>query len=286
MIKKLNWRLIFISTAWITSTVTLLVLMSFVSSKKAQVVCKELRIFIKGTQYFIDKQEVGNILSANNNTIIGSRMEAINLQDLENRLKANPFIEYAKVYADMDGTVFVDVSQRLPVLRIMNHFNQDFYVDQHGLKIPLSNNFTAMVLVANGDIDEMLTTKLDTLHTDLAKGLLKTAQFIRKDSLWNAQIAQIFVNNKREIELIPRVGNNRILLGEADSLTTKFNNLYIFYKNVIQRVGWDTYKTINLKYANQVVGVKSDNRKGDTSKVKLAVADSIKLNSKKALIKK
>lgn len=286
MIKKLNWRLIFISTAWITSTVTLLVLMSFVSSKKAQVVCKELRIFIKGTQYFIDKQEVGNILSANNNTIIGSRMEAINLQDLENRLKANPFIEYAKVYADMDGTVFVDVSQRLPVLRIMNHFNQDFYVDQHGLKIPLSNNFTAMVLVANGDIDEMLTTKLDTLHTDLAKGLLKTAQFIRKDSLWNAQIAQIFVNNKREIELIPRVGNNRILLGEADSLTTKFNNLYIFYKNVIPRVGWDTYKTINLKYANQVVGVKSDNRKGDTSKVKLAVADSIKLNSKKALIKK
>jgi cell division protein FtsQ len=213
-------------------------------------------------------------------------MEAINLQDLENRLKANPFIEYAKVYADMDGTVFVDVSQRLPVLRIMNHFNQDFYVDQHGLKIPLSNNFTAMVLVANGDIDEMLTTKLDTLHTDLAKGLLKTAQFIRKDSLWNAQIAQIFVNNKREIELIPRVGNNRILLGEADSLTTKFNNLYIFYKNVIPRVGWDTYKTINLKYANQVVGVKSDNRKDDTSKVKLAVADSIKLNSKKALIKK
>ncbi len=286
MIKKLNWRLIFISTAWITSTVALLVLMSFVGSKKAQMVCKELRIFIKGSQYFIDKQEVGNILSANNNAIIGSRMEAINLQDLENRLKANPFIEYAKVYADMDGTVFVDVSQRLPVLRIMNHFNQDFYVDQHGLKIPLSNNFTAMVLVANGDIDEMLTAKLDTLHTDLAKGLLKTAQFIRKDSLWNAQIAQIFVNNKREIELIPRVGNNRILLGLADSLTTKFNNLYIFYKNVIPRVGWDTYKIINLKYANQVVGVKSDNRKSDTSKVKLAVADSIKLNSKKALIKK
>lgn len=286
MFKRLNWRLILICAAWITSTVSLLVLMSFISGKKAQVVCKEVRIYIKGSQYFIDKQEVGNILSANNNTIIGSRMDAINLQDLENRLKANPFIEKAKVYADMDGTIFVDVNQRLPVLRIINHFNQDFYVDQRGLKIPLSSNFTALVLAANGDIDEMLTTKLDTLNTSLAKDLLKTALFIRKDSLWNAQIAQIFVNNKSEIELIPRVGNNRILLGDADSLATKFNKLYVFYKNVIPRAGWETYKTINIKYANQVIGVKNDNRKADTSKTRMAMADSIKLNNKKTLIKK
>ena len=102
---------------------------------------------------------------------------------------------------------------------------------------------------------------------------IKLRLFVKKFSGdWPRAISGVLALNSRE--------------GLADSLTTKFNNLYIFYKNVIPRVGWDTYKIINLKYANQVVGVKSDNRKSDTSKVKLAVADSIKLNSKKALIKK
>jgi cell division protein FtsQ len=49
----------------------------------------------------------------------------------------------------------------------------DFYVDQHGLKIPLSSNFTARVLVANGYIDELFTNHVDSLHTQLAKDCIK-----------------------------------------------------------------------------------------------------------------
>jgi cell division protein FtsQ len=48
---------------------------------------------------------------------------------------------------------------------VMNHYDMDFYVDQHGLKIPLSPNFTARVLVANGFIDELFTNHVDSLHT-------------------------------------------------------------------------------------------------------------------------
>jgi cell division protein FtsQ len=73
----------------------------------------------------------------------------------------------------MDGTLQVEVSQRQPILRMMNRFDQDFYVDQHGIKMPLSQNFTARVLVANGYIDELFANKVDSLHTALAKDLLK-----------------------------------------------------------------------------------------------------------------
>jgi len=276
MFKKRIWRHILIGFTWAITLGGLAVLMSFIEFKKSGVVCKDVKVYIPGNQYFIDREEVDNILKVHRHKLVGKKLEEINIQDLERRLKANPFIESATVYADMDGVIRVEISQRQPVLRVVNQFDQNFYIDQHGLKVPLSENFTARVIAANGYIDEVFGGKLDTLHTELAKEVYKTANFISRDSLWSAQIAQIYVDQDHQIELIPRVGTNRILLGNADSLESKFSNLLTFYKKAMPQVGWDRYKTINIKYANQVVGVKSDNFKKDSLKA-VAHEDSLKL---------
>jgi cell division protein FtsQ len=285
MFKKRIWSHILIGLAWAISLGGVVVLMSFIEVKKAEVVCKNVKIYIPGNQYFIDRQEVDKILLANGHVLMGRKIENINIHDLENRLRANPFIEFATVYADMDGTITVQITQRQPILRLINRFNQDFYVDQHGLKIPLSANFTARVTVANGFIDELFANRIDTLNTALARDLFKTADYISKDSLWNAQIAQLYVNQNHEIELVPRVGNQRILLGNADSLDTKFHNLLVFYKKALPQVGWDAYRVINVKYANQVVGVKNENLKSDSLKSKTARRDTTKAIKDTALIK-
>ncbi|WP_214071376.1 cell division protein FtsQ [Mucilaginibacter sp. dw_454] len=277
MFKKPIWRIILLSFVWLISLGGLVVLMSFIEVKKDEVVCKDVKIYIPGSQYFIDKKEVENILQLSSFTLVGRKIDRINMHQLENRLKANPFVEYAKVYADMDGIIMIEIEQREPIMRVMNQSNQDFYIDKNGLKIPLSPNFTARVLAANGFIDEPFGEKVDTLHTALARDLFKTVSYIRADSLWDAQIGQIYVNQGHEIELIPRVGSQRILLGNADSLDLKFRNLMAFYKQALPQVGWDAYKIINIKYANQIVGVK--NSKADSLRMK-AAADSTKLIKK------
>ncbi|MDB5158425.1 MAG: hypothetical protein JWR50_3132 [Mucilaginibacter sp.] len=276
MFKKPIWRIILQSFLWVITLGGLVALMSFIEIKKAEVVCSDVKIYIPGSQYFIDKKEVEKILQISSFTMIGRRIDNINLHQLENRLKANPFIEYAKVYADMDGIIMIEIVQRQPILRVMNQFDQDYYIDKNGLKIPLSANFTAKVVAANGFIEEPFGGKVDTLRTLLAKDLFKTAAFIRQDSLWDAQIAQIYVNTSHEIELIPRVGNQRILLGNADSIEVKFHNLLAFYKQALPQVGWDAYKLINIKYANQIIGVK--NTKADSLRMKQmkVTADSVK----------
>jgi cell division protein FtsQ len=276
MFKKPIWRIILLSFTWLVSLSGLVVLMSFIAIKQSEVVCKDVKIYIPGSQYFIDKKEVENILQLSSFTLVGRKIENINLHQLENRLKANPFVEFAKVYADMDGVIMIEIAQRQPILRIMNQFDQDYYIDKNGLKIPLSANFTARVVVANGFIEEPFGNKVDTLRTQLAKDLFRTASYIRQDSLWDAQIAQIYVNSDHEIELVPRVGNQKILLGNADSLELKFRNLMAFYKQALPQVGWDAYKLINIKYANQVIGVK--NTKADSLRMKQMkiTSDSIK----------
>lgn len=286
MNKKLIWKRLLIGCAWVISLGGLVVLMSFIETKKAGVKCTEVNVSIPGGQYFIDKQEVDHIIEVTSHSLVGRPIENINIQELEDKLKANPFIEFAKVYTEMDGVLRVEVSQRQPILRIMNHYDMDFYVDQHGLKIPLSPNFTARVLVANGFIDELFTNHVDSLHTRLAKDLFKTADYIRRDSLWDAQIAQMYVNSDREIELIPRVGNQRVLIGNADSLSVKFSNLLAFYKQVLPKVGWDTYRIINVKYTNQVIGIKNENIKADSVKAaKAAKLDSLKTKRDSSQIK-
>ncbi|MEO7214115.1 cell division protein FtsQ [Mucilaginibacter sp.] len=280
MFKKRIWKPLLIGLGWTLSLAGLVVLMSFISIKKNEVVCSAIKVYIPGSHYFIDRQEVDHILQMDSHTLIGRRIETIDLHDLETKLKNNPFIEFAKVYADMDGVIQVEVSQRQPILRVMNRFDQDFYVDQHGLKMPLSQNFTARVIAANGFIDELFANKVDSLHTALARDLFKTADFIRNDSLWDAQIAQIYINKDHEIELIPRVGNQRILLGTADSLELRFGNLKAFYQKALPMVGWDAYKVINIKYNNQVIGVKNqtlvDSLNTVKEKAKRAAEDSVR----------
>jgi cell division protein FtsQ len=233
------------------------VLMSFVSSKKNTVAITNVKILIPGADNFIEREEIDAVLKQSQGSLIGRKLEEVNLQDIEKKIKSNPYIALATVYADMDGVIHIEIKQRQPILRVINANGQDYYIDRNGLKMPVSPNFTADVLVANGNVMEHFTGRVDTLITKLARDLYETALFIKKDTLWDAQIEQLFVNDKADIELIPRVGNQRIILGSADSLEVKMRNLLAFYKQAMPKVGWDTYKTINVKYTNQVVCVKN-----------------------------
>lgn len=207
MLRRINWKLVFKSFAWVICLAGLVVLMGFVDLKKQTVKCSNVKILIPGADNFIEREEIDAILKQSQGTLIGRNLEQINLNQIEDKIKANPYIALAKIYADMDGVIHIEIKQRQPVLRVINASNQDFYIDRNGLKMPVSSNFTANVLVANGNIGEHFGGKLDTLKSKLATDLYKTALFLKSDTLWDAQIEQIFVNDKKDIELIPRLGN-------------------------------------------------------------------------------
>lgn len=253
MLKRINWKLILFCFTWLVCLSGLVVLMSFISIKKNKQKCTDLKVMLPGNNNFIERDEVDKILLETSGSLVGRNLEDINIHKLENTLKANPFIEYAKVFADMNGIIHVDIRQRKPLVRIINMANVNFYIDENGFKIPMSDNYTARVLVANGLIDEDFSGKVDTISSQLARDLFRIAKFIQRDTLWSDQVEQLFVSLNGDIEIVPRVGDQKIILGTADSLETKFRNLLVFYKKAIPKVGWDAYKTINLKYANQII---------------------------------
>jgi cell division protein FtsQ len=87
--KRIFWKYVLITFCWLISLGGLVVLMSFIEIKKGEVICKDVKIYIPGNQYFIDRQEIDNILGVKNHTLVGRRLDDINIQALESKLKAH-----------------------------------------------------------------------------------------------------------------------------------------------------------------------------------------------------
>ncbi len=275
MFKRINLKVLLFTLLWLASLSGIVMLMSFIQTKKDIQLCTDVKIIVPGNASFVDRSDVIRIIESQAGVLRGKKLNVINTHQLENILKSNPYIKEAKVYSDLNGVVYFRLAQREPALRIFNLTNQDFYIDQDGFKIPSSMGFTPHVLVANGYIMEGFNNKADTLKTQVLKDLFTIAKFIDSDTLWSVQTEQLYVNQQKEIELIPRVGNHRIIVGNADSLETRFRNLLIFYKKVIPAVGWEAYKTINIKYYNQIV---CERNKMDSTKLQPEAAASVVQN--------
>ena len=86
------------------------------------------------------------------------------------------------------------------------------------------------------------------------KDLIKVAEVMSVDPFWDAQFEQGYVDNYGRIVLIPRLGTHSIVIGTAEQLTQKLENLRLFYEKGLKTVGWSKYRTVDLSYENQIVG--------------------------------
>jgi cell division protein FtsQ len=83
------------------------------------------------------------------------------------------------------------------------------------------------------------------------------AKYINADDFWRSQIHQIYVNDNDDMEIVPLVGDQRIIFGDTTSMEEKFKKLLTFYQEGLNTTGWwNKYSTINLKFKNQIVCTK------------------------------
>ena len=236
-------------------------LMGFIGKKSSEQSCSEVRVIVLGNESFIEQKDIMALLVEKYGELEGRTLESIPIHEMETDLRQIPFVFSATVTVDMDGQLTVRVKQREAVVRVINDKGLDFYIDNMGHKMPVSLKYVPHVPVVNGHISEPFSGGLDSIESPLVRDLFKTAQFISRDSIWSSQVVQLYVNKQQDIELIPRVGNQQIILGNADSLERKFEKLKLFYTKIVPKTGIGAYKSVNLKYAGQVVCERSKNFK-------------------------
>ncbi len=183
--------------------------------------------------------------------IDGMDLKKVQLERMEKVLEDDPFVKDAEVWIDANNKVHIKIEQRQPIVRIIDNNGLNYYFDAEGKKIPTSKYFTARVPVATGYLPAYF--KEYQVTDNALHDVFKLAKFLKKNELLDAMVSQISVEKSGDIILSPEFGKTKIVLGRADHLTEKFKKLLIFYKEAIPHEGWRKYKTINLKFANQVV---------------------------------
>ncbi|MEA2105745.1 MAG: hypothetical protein U9P82_03360 [Bacteroidota bacterium] len=254
---------------WVFVVAYLAVSMSFVTKKRKLVVCHAINVTIidSSRNQFVTQSDIIEFLRQPDMNVVGNSISSINTKKIEAEILTYHSVKNAEVFVNVNGEINVEVTQRKPIVRIINKKGESYYIDQEGAIMPLLDKYASHVLIANGHIVEPFevyrTHKIncernekDVEKNRLICDLFKLCKFIDEHEFWKAQIEQVFVNDEMEFELIPRVGAHQIFFGDINNYQKKFRNLEAFYHQGLNNVGWNKYDKISLEFENQVICTK------------------------------
>ncbi|MBQ0056384.1 MAG: hypothetical protein KBT20_01900 [Bacteroidales bacterium] len=214
---------------------------------------KDIRQCVKvvicdSAELFLNDKDIYPIVCQDSLDPRGKLIDQYNCQRLKAALMRNTLIERADCYPTPDSLLRIDIYQRHPILRVKSQLlSNDYYVDVNGEMMRYrKSNKAVNVMLATGHITkEMATT-----------GLFDLVRFINGHRRWRDEFTQIYVEPNGDVRLVPRKGDHTVLLGPVSDLDSKFARLYTFQKKVLDVKGWNSYKTLSLKYKGQVVAEK------------------------------
>lgn len=255
-------------------------------------VCNEVKINISDVNNagFLSAEEVKDILNKVKLYPLNKSMNAINPRRIEETLRTGPFVQTAQCYKTTSGIVFINITQRMPIIRIKSDNGDDYYLDDNGGILP-NSKYISDLIIATGSINRIFAQYY----------LSSLAKEINASPFWLNQIEQIHVLPDRGIELVPRVGNQIIFLGYLpygkyksarergirEFVSKKLDRLSKFYKYGMSKVGWNLYSYINLEFDNQIVCKKQLHEEAGAEKsITRSEAVDVKKNDPEVLEKK
>lgn len=193
--------------------------------------------------HFVNEEIIKNILFHKTEKI-EKKIGQLCILKMEKKLNNYHFIKKSEVFLSVDGTLNIEVLQKEPILRIKNG-NKEYYLTKDAEDLELSSLYSSNVILAKGYFSK-----------EEKKCLANLIKFILTDELLRNQIISIKKNNINEFILIPKLGNHNIILGNIKDFKNKLNKLKAFYKQYLNKIDIDQYKSIDLQYKDQVVAKK------------------------------
>lgn len=257
---------------------------SFNKPKVVDRYCSKVEITIADSTDagFLSAPEIKSLLQAKNLYPLGKKMSSVNPRSLEEAMAPRggsglPFVKTAECYKTDDGHVCIIITQRTPLIRVKSARGDDYYLDDQGGTMP-NSKYTSDLIVVTGAVSNSFARYYIT----------PMARAIMGNDFWKNQIEQINITNDLGVELVPRVGNHIIYIGQlpwgkyksqidrnvAAYVNKKLDRMLKFYKYGLSKVGWNKYSYIDVELDNQIVcTLRHEVRKEDTAEPEAPEAD-------------
>lgn len=242
---SINWKKSFIILIDMALAVYLvLAITAFNRPDELSDVCTEVKIDIEEgvVKGFLTPDEIKHELQHARLYPLGDAMSQVSARRIEESLLKNPFVESAQCYKTQSGRVFIHLKQRLPVARVKADNGEDYYVDTYGNIMP-NTQFTSDLVIVTGHVTKQYAKKV----------LANVGNYLIKNKMWRSQAEQLNVLADGSIEMVPRVGEHIIYLGQPTDIARKLDRLEKFYKYGLSKAGWNKYSYISLEFDNQII---------------------------------
>jgi cell division protein FtsQ len=235
--------------------VVLLLLIAFTERKQDGVAVQEIQIKIENIEdnHFLDEDDIVDLMQINQQNIKGASVGEVGLKEIEKRIRNDRFVKEAQLYSDLKGNLVVKVELRRPIARIVRNDGPDGYISEDGVIMPVSEKFSSRVVLVSGMFVRRLLQQENMSESEEGVQLMQMINIIREDDFWRAQIAQLDIDSKARITILPQVGSEVIEFGVPENLEAKFKKLKIFYKEILPTKGWGKYSRVNFEYEGQIV---------------------------------
>jgi len=254
---KSNIRKAAIVAFWSVAGTGILILLVAAINRKNSRTCKSIKIEIngEGPQLFLEQKEVAMAITEyGKDNLIGKTLISFNLKHMEEILRKNPWIRDAQLFFDNNEVLRVKIAEREPMARVFTVGGNSFFIDSGCKQMPLSNRLPEHIPVFTGFPSEKLSVK--GTDSALVRQMKTLGWYILNNAFWKAEIEQVDITADRTFEMVPVIGNHLIEFGDGTDCEQKFNRLFIFYRTVLSRTGFDKYSKIDVQYAGQIIGTK------------------------------
>ena len=242
------------SILWLFASVCCIILLVSAVYYKDNKKCKGVAIEIIGDNLnsSVNKNDIYAVVKKYGGDTTSNRpIASVNLKQIEKELEKIIWIHDAELFFDNNNILKISVKESMPLARVFTKTGTSFYMDSACKLLPVSGMFSGRMPVFTGfaSTDTVLSKNDTAILNDIKQISLK----IIKDSFLLAMIEQVNILPENKYELVPKIGNQIIILGEAKNVESKLEKLKLFYKKVTPVVGWNKYSKINLQYENQIV---------------------------------
>lgn len=249
---------------WMIVFAGIMVIFGFAVAEQKKVTCTGLEITLNGAEKpgFIDQQDIRRTILQLYNPIEGRILDSINTALIVRELNRNPYLKDISVVKTLGGLIKLELSRTEALVRVVNTRGDAFYLSTEGYVLPLSQKHIPKTLIVTGYITDV-PDPYAKLKYNLTDGNAPEKSVLPKIHLIAAKLAshlvlsrsieQVYVTNRGEFEMIPAAGNHIILLGDANNLDHKLENLMAFYQAGMPKLKEEDYKIVDLKYKDQVV---------------------------------
>ena len=230
------------------------------ATKRKPIKCKGVAITITDSAMnrFISPREIKKYLDEElEGGYIGVQLDSINLALIEEILDSKSAILKSEAYTTKDSILNVTVTQKKPLVRFQKG-KKGFYAVEDCSLFPLQSTYTSHVMVVDGYIPLLIEHgylgKPDTeAGCKWLQDMVGLVKYIEASKIWKEKIVQITVLEDSDLVLVPRVGQERFLFGQACDIEEKFEKMGLYYKSIQHQKGEYAYKTVDLRFKDQIV---------------------------------